>query len=323
MAGNSRRSDRKVIEFDSRSFSFRKVRRDVGRAASFVSGYLAATLAAAVLAYAVFAIFFSTDTEKALRREIRMYERLYPDLAPKAELIRDAVAGLQHKDNEIYEQVFHTSAPDLDPTGRLDFLFASDTIPDERLTSYARDKADSLLRLASGVDAAFVKIFEALEDSSLVRPPMKLPLRDVSFPQVGASIGSRLDPFFKAYVWHEGLDFIVLRGTPVYAAADGEVISSGSTKKSGNSVEIRHAGDYVTVYSHLESRGVRAGQTVKAGQQIGTVGMSGRSFAPHLHYELRLDGRTLDPVNYFFGSVGPAEYANMLYMSANTQQSMD
>ena len=68
---------------------------------------------------------------------------------------------------------------------------------------------------------------------------------------------------------------------------------------------------------------MRAGQTVKAGQQIGTVGMSGRSFAPHLHYELRLDGRTLDPVNYFFGSVGPAEYANMLYMSANTQQSMD
>ena len=320
MAGNSRRSDRKVIEFDSRSFSFRKVRRDVGRAASFVSGYLAATLA---YSNGDITQVTKTDTEKALRREIRMYERLYPDLAPKAELIRDAVAGLQHKDNEIYEQVFHTSAPDLDPTGRLDFLFASDTIPDERLTSYARDKADSLLRLASGVDAAFVKIFEALEDSSLVRPPMKLPLRDVSFPQTGASIGSRLDPFFKAYVWHEGLDFIVLRGTPVYAAADGEVISSGSTKKSGNSVEIRHAGGYVTVYSHLESRGVRAGQTVKAGQQIGTVGMSGRSFAPHLHYELRLDGRTLDPVNYFFGSVGPAEYANMLYMSANTQQSMD
>ena len=99
--------------------------------------------------------------------------------------------------------------------------------------------------------------------------------------------------------------------------------SSGSSKKSGSTVEITHEGGYVSVYAHLESRSVRRGQRVEAGQQIGTVGMSGRSFAPHLHYELHLNGRTLDPVNYFFGSVTPAEYANMLYMSVNTEQSMD
>ena len=113
------------------------------------------------------------------------------------------------------------------------------------------------------------------------------------------------------------------RGTPVYATAAGVVSLSGSSKKSGSTVEITHEGGYVSVYAHLESRSVRRGQRVEAGQQIGTVGMSGRSFAPHLHYELHLNGRTLDPVNYFFGSVTPAEYANMLYMSVNTEQSMD
>ena len=96
-----------------------------------------------------------------------------------------------------------------------------------------------------------------------------------------------------------------------------------STKKSGLAVEILHEGGYVRVYAHLASASVRMGQKEKAGQQIGTVGMSGNSFAPHLHYELRLDGKTLDPINYFFGSVTPSEYANMLYMSSNTQQSMD
>ena len=93
--------------------------------------------------------------------------------------------------------------------------------------------------------------------------------------------------------------------------------------RAATSSEIVHEGGYVSVYAHLESASVRRGQKVKAGQQIGTVGMSGNSFAPHLHYELRLDGKTLDPINYFFGSVTPSEYANMLYMSSNTQQSMD
>lgn len=323
MARSERRTDRRVMEFDSRSFSFGRVRRSAGKAVGFLVKYIFSTLLAAVLVYVVFAIFFRTDTERSLRREIRMYERLYPDLAPRAELIKDAVAGLQHKDNEIYEQIFHTSAPDIDPSGRLSFLNASDTIPASRLDEYARDKSDSLLAVAADVEASFRKIFDSLRDSALVMPPMKLPLEDISFPQIGASVGSRLDPFFKAYVWHEGLDFIVLRGTPVYASGDGVVTASGSTKRSGNSVEISHADGYVSVYSHLESRSVRTGQTVKSGQQIGTVGMSGRSFAPHLHYELHRGDETLDPINYFFGSVTPADYANMLYMSANTRQSMD
>lgn len=323
MARSDRRGDRRVMEFDSRNFSFGRVRRNVWKAAAFLLRYILTTMLAAVLVYAVFAVFFRTDTERSLRREIRMYEKLYPDLAPRAELIKDAVAGLQHKDNEIYEQIFHTGAPDIDPSGRLDFLYASDTIPVSRLDEYARDKSDSLLKVSADVEASFMKIFRSLEDTSVSRPPMKLPLKDISFPQIGASIGSRLDPFFKAYVWHQGLDFIVLRGTPVYASADGVVTSSGSNKSTGNTVEISHPGGYSSVYSHLESRTVRTGQTVMAGEQIGTVGMSGRSFAPHLHYELHMGDTVLDPINYFFASVTPYDYANMLYMSANTRQSMD
>ena len=68
---------------------------------------------------------------------------------------------------------------------------------------------------------------------------------------------------------------------------------------------------------------VRAGQRVRAGARIGAVGMSGQAFAPHLHYEVRKDGAGRDPVGFFFASVSPSEYVNMLYMSANTLQSMD
>lgn len=174
------------------------------------------------------------------------------------------------------------------------------------------------------VDAAFERIFRALSDSSFVLPPMSLPIADITYPQVGASSGRKMNPFYKAYVYHEGLDLIVSRGTPVLAAADGTVTSvTVSRKGQGRTVRIAHAGGYETVYAHLESMNAYVGQVVRAGDKIGTVGMSGQAFAPHLHYEVRKDGIAKDPVGFFFASVSPAEYVNMLYMSISTLQSMD
>ncbi len=68
---------------------------------------------------------------------------------------------------------------------------------------------------------------------------------------------------------------------------------------------------------------VKQGQNVRRGERIGAVGMTGSSFAPHLHYEVLYGGTPLDPINYIFGSVTPEEYTNMLYVAAATQQSMD
>ncbi len=316
------RKKNKVVEFDSRSYSFRNV-RNVGRMSLNVLGFLLLTLCVAIVAYVLFALFFNTDTERMLRSEIRSYERLYPDLEERVELITDAVAAMQYKDNRIYETVFRTTAPELDPIGRLDFLYASDTIPDKRLNSYVLEKTDRLFASMNEVDAAFADIFAVLTDDSFVLPPMQLPVKDVSYPQTGASLGSRLDPYYGAYTWHEGIDFIVTIGSSVYATADGVVTKATSSRKYGNSIEISHAGGYKTVYAHLESLKVGVGQRVTAGQVIGSVGTSGRSYAPHLHYEVRLDGEPLDPVHYFFASVSPYEYSNMLYMSVKTRQSMD
>ncbi len=311
------------MEFDPKSFNFGKVRVKLGRALLVSVAYLLATLTLAVLVYCVFAIFWRTDVERELAREIRMYERLYPSFAPKEELLRDGIASLQHKDNDIYEQVFHSNAPEPDPMSGLDFMFGSASVPDAKIAAYTRDKADSLLGVSADVDSAFMKIFRALVDDSKAVPPMRLPLDGITYSQVGASTGRKMDPFYKAFVFHEGLDLIVARGTPVKSAAEGTVQKVQTSKKLGKTVEILHDGGYSTVYAHLESVSVRAGQKVDVGQKIGTVGMSGKAFAPHLHYEVRRDGEFLNPVNCIFASVSPAEYTNMLYMSVNTKQSMD
>lgn len=314
---------RKIFVFDTENFHIGKVPSKVGKGLLMLLLYMLLTFTLAVLTYLAFTLVFRTDTERRLRREIRLYERLYPELEAREQLLGDAIADLQHKDNEIYGVVFHTSAPTLDPMGDLGALSMADSIPDSRLVSYTRGKADSLLRRSDAVEAAFRRIFAALSDSATVLPPMSLPIENITYPQIGASSGRKLNPFYKAYVIHEGLDLIVTRGTPVCAPADGVVTSTTVSRSAGNTVRIQHAGGYETVYYHLETVAVHPGMRVHTGQRIGTVGMSGQALAPHLHYEVRKDGAIRNPVNYFFASVSPQEYVNMLYMSVNTLQSMD
>ena len=110
----------------------------------------------------------------------------------------------------------------------------------------------------------------------------------------------------------------------VYAAADGVVSEVTMSKKGlGNVVAIDHGNGYKTRYAHLADVVVRKGRKVKKGTKIGSVGVSGNSFAPHLHYEVLRDTLVLDPVNYLFASVTPEEYLNMVIMSVSTGQSMD
>lgn len=314
---------RRIFVFDPENIHFGQVPRKIGKTLLTVLLYFLLTFTLAVLTYLAFTLIFRTDTERRLRREIRMYERLYPGLEEREQLLGDAIANLQHKDNEIYGLVFHAGAPDLDPMADRGALSMADSIPDTELVGYTCDKANSLLRRSEEVEAAFRRIFRTLSDSSSVLPPMILPIEDITYPQIGASAGRKINPFYKAYVYHEGLDLIVARGTPVCATADGTVTKAASSRTTGNTVVIQHEGGYETVYAHLESMGVHAGQRVRTGQKIGNVGMSGQAFAPHLHYEVRKDGVAMDPVGYLFASVTPAEYANVLYMSVNTLQSMD
>ena len=307
-----------------KDFKFRKQRTSVWAVLRKILMFFVVTISLAILYYILFALIFSTDTEKRLRDENRMYAREYPELEKKERLLSDVVDGLRLRDNGIYEEIFHTSAPNMDMVSSLDFLMGLDSIPDTDIVTYVKDKLDGLDKGVNLVEENFRRIFAAIKDSAFVMPPMNNPLEGFSFAQTGASVGDKINPFYKVKMRHNGLDLIAPAGEPVYAAADAVVADVVKSRKGlGNVIVLDHGNGYKTRYAHLADMEVRKGMMVKKGKRLGYVGVSGNSFAPHLHYEVLKDTLVMDPVNHFFASVSPDEFVNILIMSASTGQSMD
>ena len=310
--------------FDKDNVRFRKVKTPIRKRIRRVLLLFIGSLSLAVVYYVAFAFLFSTDTERRLEDENRMFEMEIPQLQQKEAFLSDVIEGLELRDDRIYEEIFHASAPSLNPMTTVSDFSGLDTIPDGNLVRYAEDKLMKMERSASIVEENFMKIAALLKDTLLIMPPMSNPLGDFTFAQTGASVGDKINPFYKVSTRHNGLDLLAHSGEPVCAASDGvvkEVIKS--RKGLGNVVVVSHDGGYVTRYAHLADMEVRKGQKVKRGDVVGYVGVSGNSFAPHLHYEVIKDTVVLDPVNHFFASLTPEEYVNVMIMAATTGQSMD
>jgi murein DD-endopeptidase MepM/ murein hydrolase activator NlpD len=116
--------------------------------------------------------------------------------------------------------------------------------------------------------------------------------------RIGSHFGRRLDPFTGVPETHAGMDIVAPIGTPIKAPADGSVIYSERRGDYGNLIVLEHSNGITTRYGHLSRYNVRSGQTVKRGDIIGWVGLTGRTTAPHLHYEVRLYDRPENPNRY-------------------------
>ncbi len=306
-----------------KDFNLLKVTRSVSGVLWTCAKWVIATASLAAFYYLIFSLVVNTDEEKRLKMENRLYEKLYPEMEQKEKLISDVVKDLQARDNAIYKQIFKSQAPSVDPQNSALFFFATDSTADKDIVEYTERRSLALLDMTSRIDSNFKEVFSDAASSSTL-PPMLVPVPDLKFAQVGASVGKKMDPFYKVLTMHNGIDLIAGQGTPVLATADGVVLEvKRSGKGPGNIVEIGHDGGYRTLYAHLQDIVVRKGERVKAGRKIANVGMSGNSFAPHLHYEVHKDSLVLDPVNFFFASFSPEDYMKAAYMAATTGQSLD
>jgi murein DD-endopeptidase MepM/ murein hydrolase activator NlpD len=165
------------------------------------------------------------------------------------------------------------------------------------------DLQAAILQLTQAVDArddAISTIEAEILQQSVLKDmlPNSSPV-DVAYNS--SSYGWRIDPFNGSKAFHEGLDFTANTGTPIRAAADGIVSSAERTPDYGNIVKINHGAGLETRYAHASKLLVKVGERVVKGQVVALVGSTGRSTGPHLHYEIRLNGNSLDPRKYLHG----------------------
>jgi murein DD-endopeptidase MepM/ murein hydrolase activator NlpD len=165
----------------------------------------------------------------------------------------------------------------------------------------------------------------AKEKNSLLSAiPAIQPVRNENLKQVASGFGYRNDPFTKVRKFHEGMDFSAKTGTPIFATGDGVVQrADNSASGYGNHIVIRHGFGYETLYGHLSKYKCRPGQRVKRGDIIGYVGSTGRSEAPHLHYEVHKNNEVVNPLNFYYGNISATEYVAISKLANQENQSLD
>jgi murein DD-endopeptidase MepM/ murein hydrolase activator NlpD len=164
----------------------------------------------------------------------------------------------------------------------------------------------------------------ANKEGRLAARPAIQPISMKDLIRFGSSFGIRYHPILKVVRLHEGIDLTAKRGTPIYATADGTVIQAGYRAGGfGKKILLDHGFGYSTLYGHCDEVLVVPGQFVKRGEVIGKVGSTGLSKSPHLHYEVHVNGRPVDPINYYTNDLSAAEYERMIEMLSNADPSFD
>lgn len=306
---------------------FERPRISIGKILRNVLWFFLVTLVLAIVYYLIIAFFFNTEKERRLKTENRLISQKKEQIEQDLDRLNNVISELEARDVEIYGDIF-SSAPPVSGTGMTSFSFdALDSIPESKIIRQTVASVSRSVDLAGFVGPRLDLLnrrFSGSVPDSVAGIPSVFPLNGFSSQQAGASVGKKYNPFYKIMTDHEGFDMLTYAGDKVMASAPGVVSKVvRSMKGMGNYVEIDHRNGYVTVYAHLSEINVRKGKEVKRGDQIGVVGVTGMSFAPHLHYEVRKDGKPVDPVHYFFGSVTPEEYIDIVRVSAATGQSLD
>ncbi|MBW1877808.1 MAG: M23 family metallopeptidase [Deltaproteobacteria bacterium] len=182
-----------------------------------------------------------------------------------------------------------------DPQGGMG-LGPEDLRPAEVWADAVQARVETFLSLAVLSEPDLTALMAELEDLRALQEA--LPSDWPADGRMTSGFGWRRSPFGRTWRFHSGLDISNRRGTPIRVAAPGRVVKAGYNSGYGRMVEIDHGFGITTLYAHCNSVDLREGDVVERGQYLGTIGSTGRSTGPHLHFEVRLDGHPVDPLDY-------------------------
>jgi murein DD-endopeptidase MepM/ murein hydrolase activator NlpD len=316
--------------YDSDTLSYQKIR--VKKRDTFKKFLL--TVAAAfifmIIGFVVFTPVFESPKEKELKRElefVKLNEELH---TKKLAQLGQILENIQDRDNNIYRLYFEVNPIPEEQRkagfGGVNRYKALEGFDNSEMVIDITKNMDILskqLYIQSKSLDEIVKLAENKEGLLAAMPAIQ-PVKKEDLTRMASGYGWRSDPFTKARKKHYGMDFTAPRGTPIFASGDGVIIRADQRSSGyGKHIRIDHGFGYISLYAHLSKYNVRKWQKVKRGDLIGFVGNTGRSQAPHLHYEISKNGRKINPINFYYGNLSPEEFEAMQKAAQIEGQSLD
>ena len=315
--------------YDADTLSYRKI--DVKKSEYYkktVFGVLAVLLIA-FIGFIIFSQFLMSPNERAINRENENLQ-LNLDLFSKRIAESSAVLNqLQERDNNIYRMYFEANPIPNEQRkagfGGVNRYKSLEGYENSKMIKQLTKDIDILSKQlviqSKSLDEIVVLAKE--KEKMLASIPAILPVKLVDLTRMASGYKWRMHPILKIRKFHKGMDFTAPIGTPIYASGNGKVIRSSRSATYGRVVYIDHGYGYRTIYAHMSKIKAKRGQNVKRGDLIGYVGNTGRSVSAHLHYEVRKNGKPLNPINFYYGDLTPEEFAAMQKASEEEGQSYD
>jgi murein DD-endopeptidase MepM/ murein hydrolase activator NlpD len=276
-------------------------------------------------------LFFHNEEIKRLAKENQAFAAQRALLVSEIEALENQTAELKTTESDVYRRLYLTNLPS--ETGSfapLEEKNLSDFTSDDFRTLIQKTSTtlDRTMQTLTDNHAGFSGLFWPTKSDvgELQQYPTISPIQKLEPGMVASGFGNRINPFNKKIYRHTGLDLIAEKGTQVVSTANGRIIQvhfDQTPGGSGSYILIDHGKGYQTRYSKLESVLLRPGQSVRQGQIIGTVGQTGTSIAPHLHYEIFLNGKPVDPVSYMVESFSFEDLEFIRKRAQEMSQSLD
>lgn len=321
---------KKNYKFNKKSLQFEEVKITL-KARALQILYITATgsvFASVVIFFAY--TFLDSPKEKMLKRENAFLNERIIQFQDKLDKVDAVMADFADRDDNIYRIILEAEPM---PSAMRKAGFGGA----DRYSKYEGYKSsDFVIETAKRLDMihsqlvvqskSYDELFELAtnKEELLACIPAIQPVNNKDLKRLSSYYGYRTDPIYKVKKFHPGIDFSAPTGTEIYSTGDGIVKSIKKSRRGyGNRLVIDHGYGYETMYAHVNEFKVRRGQKVKRGQLIATVGNTGKSTAPHLHYEIRKDGKRVNPIYYFFNDLTPEEYEGVLELSTLPTQSLD
>ncbi len=319
------------FRYNPDTLSYEKVKPSFKKRALVFLSYLSAIASIAILLNVFYSSVFDTPREKMLLRENNQLHKQYRFLNEKVSSLENVLDDIERRDDNIYRTIFNA---DPIPSSMRDAGFGG-VNRYEKLEGY--ENSDVIIETSKRLDlltkAVYVqsKSYDEVVDlaksreAQLLSLPAIQPIANKDLSRTASGWGFRIHPIYKIRKFHYGMDFTAPTGTGVYVTADGTIERIQKSRRGyGNMIVVNHGYGYRTLYAHLkEFNKAYIGKKLKRGDVIAFVGNSGLSTAPHLHYEVHLNNKKVNPVNYYFEDLTAEEFDRMIELSLRPGQSFD